>query len=232
MSSLRQRATALVHGRRVLVSVASVIVVVALAVWIVAFSPVLGVSSVQVHGTDVLTTAQVRAAAAIPHGSPLIRLDTAAIARRVERLAEVKSVRVGTSYPNTVTIDVVERTPVGYLQDGSSFTLVDGSGARYRTVQTRPAKLPLFEVPFGPSGDAAAAAVAGVAADLTAGLLTRVASISALDPSSITLLLTDHRVVRWGTADRSADKARVLPTLLLQPGTTFDVSNPDEVIAR
>jgi cell division protein FtsQ len=185
-----------------------------------------------VHGTDVLTPAQVRAAAAVKHGAPLIRLDTGAIARRVQRLPEVKSVRVDTSYPNTVTIDIVERTPVGYLVSGSAFTLVDGSGVRYRTVATRPAKLPLFEIPSGAAGDAAAAAVAGVAADLTGGLLSRVASISALDPSSITLLLTDHRVVRWGSADRSADKARILPTLLLQPGTTFDVSNPDQVVAR
>jgi cell division protein FtsQ len=232
MKPLRERAAALVHGHRALVAAGSAIVVIVAAVWIVAFSPVLGVSTVVVHGTDVLTPAQVRAAAAVKHGTPLIRLDTGSVARRVEQLPEVKSAHVGTSFPNTVTIDVVERTPVGYLAGSSGYTLVDGSGVRYRTVKARPAKLPLFDVPAGTAGDAAAAAVAGVAADLTAGLLTEVASISALDPSSITLLLTDHRVVRWGSADRSADKAKLLPTLLLQPGTQFDVSNPDQVIAR
>jgi len=232
MTTWRAHALTVLRGRRALVAAGIALVVIVLAVWIVAFSPVLGVSSVVVHGNETVTAAQVRAAAAIKHGEPLIRLDTGAIARRVERLPAVKSVRVDTSYPNTVVIDVVERTPVGYLADGSMFTLVDGTGLRYRTVAARPPKLPLFDVPSGPAGDAASAAVATVAADLNAGLLTEVASISALDPSSITLLLIDHRVVRWGSADRSADKAKVLPTLLMQPGTQFDVSNPDQVVAR
>jgi hypothetical protein len=38
--------------------------------------------------------------------------------------------------------------------------------------------------------------------------------------------------VLWGSADRSADKAQVLPALLTRDGTTFDVSNPDVVVAR
>jgi cell division protein FtsQ len=71
-----------------------------------------------------------------------------------------------------------------------------------------------------------------VASALGPQLLARVASIDAFDQNAITVLLTDSRVLHWGSADRSSDKARLLPTLLGQPGTQFDVSNPDQVVVR
>lgn len=220
-------------SRRVAFVIAGAVVLVVLAVWVVAFSPLLGVKTVTVRGTGFLTAAQIRTAAAITHGTPLLRLDTAAIVRRVDRLAEVKSAAVTTSYPNTVTITVIERAPVGYLDSGQGkFVLVDASGAQFRTVQARPTKLPLFVVPTDGAAGPSAAAVATVAGDLSAALLGRIRSIQALDPTAITLLLTDSRVVRWGSVERSADKARILPALLQQPGSQFDVSNPDQVIAR
>ena len=60
----------------------------------------------------------------------------------------------------------------------------------------------------------------------------RIASIQALDPNAITLLMHNGRVVRWGSADRSADKARILPALLHQPGSQIDVTDPDQPFLR
>ena len=99
-------------------------------------------------------------------------------------------------------------------------------------VFTRRRGLPLLAVSPGADAKATAQAVAEVAASLTPQLLARVASIQAFDPTAITLLLTDQRVVRWGSADRSADKARILPTLLAQPGSTFDLTDPDQPFSR
>jgi cell division protein FtsQ len=59
-----------------------------------------------------------------------------------------------------------------------------------------------------------------------------VQSIEALDPAAITLVLRGDRVVRWGSAARSPDKARILPALLKQPGTQFDLSDPDQPFSR
>jgi cell division protein FtsQ len=221
--------------RGLLVGAAALVGVIAL-VWIVAFSPVLGVRTVAVRGAQLLTAGQVRTAAGVGHGTPLLRVDTGAIARRVERLPEIKSATVTTSYPSTVTISVVERVPVGFVDVGQGhFVLVDAGGAQFRTVAARPARLPLLVVPNGAptaSSVAALAAVASVAGTLPATLLSGLQSIQALDASAITLVLTDGRVVSWGSAQRSADKARVLPALLRQPGTHFDVSNPDLVVSR
>lgn len=218
---------------RTLIAIAVVTVLVAaLAVWIVALSPVLGAKTVTVRGTHILTRVQVRVAAAIKPGTPLVRLDTAAVMHRVESLPDVASAAVRTAYPSSVIITVSERVAVGYLVAGRTYVLVDKSGAQYRTVQTRPRALPLFAVPAGPNATATGRAVATVAASLTPKLLATVASVQAFDASAITLLLVDGRVVRWGGADRSADKALILPVLLRQPGTQFDVTDPNQVLTR
>jgi cell division protein FtsQ len=60
----------------------------------------------------------------------------------------------------------------------------------------------------------------------------RISSIQALDPQAITLLMNNGRVVRWGSADRSGDKARILPALLQQHGSQLDVSDPDQPFLR
>jgi cell division protein FtsQ len=220
--------------RRVVIGALVVVLLAAIGTWLVAFSAVFGVGTVKVQGTHVLTVAEVQKAADVSDGAPLIRLDTAAITRRVEKLPDVASARVDVHYPSTVTITVIERVPVGYVETGAgsaaAYRLVDRTGAEYRTVGQRP-PLPLLVLPSGPS-DSTAGAAAEVAADLPRSLLRRIASVQALDPNAITLVLRDHRVVAWGSVARSAAKARILPALLTQKGTQYDVSNPDQPFLR
>jgi cell division protein FtsQ len=208
-----------------------VVALVLAAVWVVVFSPLLGVRTIVVRGADGVTAAQVQRAAGIAHGTPLVRLDTGSIARRIEQIPAIRSADVSTSFPSTVTITVVERRPVGWLHIGNRDVLVDGTGTRYRSVSQRPAHLPLLVLPPG-SGAATTAAVAAVAAALPAQLLPRIASVQALDPQAITLLLRGDRVVHWGSAADSAAKARILPVLLHQVhrhgGTQIDVSDPTQ----
>ena len=218
--------------RRPIVVAIVVVLVAVLTTWIVAFSPVLGVETVRVRGTHILSAAQVLTAARIKHGSPLVRLDTAALGRRVESLPEIASATVRTAYPSSVIITVSERAAVGYVAAGPAYVLVDKTGDQFRTVLTTPRALPLFALPSGAMAKAAGRAVATVAASLTPKLLAGVASVQAFDPTAITLLLSDRRVVRWGSAGRSADKARILPILLTQPGTQFDVTDPDQVVTH
>jgi cell division protein FtsQ len=222
-------------GARHRVLIAAVLVVALLAVltvWIVAFSSVLGVKTITVRGNRHLTAAQVRTAAAISTGTPLVRVDTTAVAHRVEALAAVADATVRTDYPTTVIITLTERTAVGYVAAAHGYLLVDRTGDQYRSERAKPHGLPLFVVPTGTQAKATGRAVATVAAALSAKLLAHVASVQAFDPTAITLRLDDGRLVRWGGAARSADKARILPVLLHQPGATFDVTDPDQVVAR
>jgi cell division protein FtsQ len=216
----------------VLLVCAATVVVAAGLTWLLAFSSVFGAGTVQVRGTHVLSAGTVRRTADVAAGTPLLRLDTAAITRRVERLPDVASAQVSTSFPTTVVITVVERRPVGYLRSGGHDVLVDRTGAAYRASTTPPAGAPRFVVAGGAAARPTRRAVATVAAALPATLRAQVRSVQALDPSSVTLVLRDDRIVRWGSTSRTADKARILPLLLKHRSTQIDVTDPDLPFTR
>jgi cell division protein FtsQ len=221
-------------GRLKLGLIAALVVgLVAVGAWTVAFSSVLGAKTITVLGTRTLTVAQVRAAAHIAPGAPLIRLNQGQVTRRVEALPDVASAQIRLRYPHTVIITVTERVAIGYVSAGSAFALVDHSGHQFRTVATIPAGLPHFVVAAGASVQAVGAAMASVAAALSGTpVLAQLSLIQAADPEAITLVLRDGRTVLWGGAERSADKAHILAALLARPGRTFDISDPDQVVAR
>ncbi len=218
--------------RRLLLVVLAVVVLAAIATYVVAFSPAFATRTVTVRGATGTLAAQVMRVAAVDRSTPLLRLDTAAVAVRVRTIAEIAAAQVSTSFPSTVEITVSRRVAVGVVSEGSGYLLVDRTGIQYATVRTRPTGLPLFVVPSGESARASSAAVATVAAALPGRLRGRIVSIQALDPSAITLLLQNGRIVRWGSAARSGLKARILPTLLTQDGSQFDVTDPGRPFSR
>jgi cell division protein FtsQ len=218
--------------RRLITATAAALVLVAGLSWLVAFSPVLGVRTVDVRGTSLLSADAVRSAARISRGTPLVRLDKARIRARVQALPEVAAATVHTSFPSTVTITVHERIAVGVVRSGSGFRLVDRTGDQFRSVPSAPTGLPLFAVPAGAAGRTAGQAVATVAAALPQPIRAKVVSISAMDPESISLLLRDQVVVRWGNSTRSAEKARVLGALLGKASTQIDLTDPNLPFTR
>jgi cell division protein FtsQ len=219
--------------RKLILGTIAVVLVGAAATWLVAFSSVFGVRSVDVRGLHVITADQVRSAAKIANGTPLVRLDTDGIRSRVEALPEVASAKVTTSFPSTVIITISERIAIGVVKgSGGGYVLVDRTGEQFRKVASRPANLPLFVVPQGAAARQTGRAVATVAGALNARLRGRIDSIQAISPQAITLLFSNGRVVRWGGADRSAMKARILPPLLRRHGTQIDVTDPSQPFTR
>lgn len=206
--------------RRRLVAIFIMLVVTAVVctVW---FTPALGVREVQVRGAAELTPAQVVEAAAITPGTPLVRLDSAAVAARVRELPRVASVRVERILPGVVRLTVDERDPVGVVNAPDGAHLVDATGRDYATVSQPPAGLPELKA----SGDALTAAVT-VLTQLPEALLREVLVVTAESPAGVRLTLSAGREVRWGSADDTPRKAAVLEVLLTREGTVFDVSSP------
>jgi cell division septal protein FtsQ len=71
---------------------------------------VLAVRQVEVTGSVLVPPEQVQAVAAVVLGTPLARVDTAAVAARVRSLPSVAAVDVSRSWPHTLVIEVTERT--------------------------------------------------------------------------------------------------------------------------
>ncbi len=215
---------------RLTVVVGAVVAVVVLIVWLVAFSPVLAARHVKVSGDlSSVSAEQIRAAAQVPH-TPLIRLDAAAISKRLEALPGVASVHVSASYPSTVSIVVNSRLAVGYLSLPSGVALVDKTGKQFSTRAVAPAQLPHFELAPGADPQPSTEAAALVAGALPKSILGQLLTISAGSPTAVELVLRDGRIVRWGAPDRNAEKVQLLTVLLARPGNTFDLSDPNSVV--
>jgi len=218
--------------RRLLLGiVAALVAVVAVAVYVVGFTGVLGVRQVTVTGVRALSADQVRAAAAVPAGRPLARVDTGAVADHVRALPGVERVAVARSWPGTLRITITERHGVAVVKRAGAYWLVDPDGVVFQRVPARP-KLPLLDLPdVSPGSPPARAALAAVTA-LPPRLLAGVAAVRAATPEQVTLTLTDGRTVFWGGGEDSAAKASVLGALLRRPGRHYDVSTPSVVTVR
>ncbi|MDX6299962.1 MAG: cell division protein FtsQ [Nocardioidaceae bacterium] len=228
----RQWARRWLAWRRVLVT-ALVLGAVVGTVWLVFFSTVLAVSGVQVKGVDVLSPAAVRRAAAVPTGAPLATVDLGAVTRRVERLPAVRSADVSRAWPDRVRVDVTERTAVAVVapaQPGGHVRGIDADGVVFRRFTKRPADLPVIR--RGPHADAdALAQAAQVAGSLTPSLAAKVDFVRVRTVDRITLELRGGRTVLWGSAQDSAEKARVL-AVLPRKASFYDVSVPGQPVIR
>ena len=200
--------------------------------WVLLASTWLGVDRVKVTGTARLAADQVVTAAAVEPGTPLARVDTAAVEDRVAGLAPVADVAVRRTWPGTLTVEVTERTPVaGVLQDGS-YALVDAAGVVFAQEKALPegaVRLQVFEP--GPRDPSTLAALE-VHAALPGELRERVKIVRATSATSVVLWLRDGRQVVWGRPGQTATKAAAALALLSKPGSVYDVSAGDVVVVQ
>ncbi len=193
----------------------------------VLWTPLVGVRSVDVAGASpTLTATDITAAARIRPGTPMVQLDTDAVAERVHQLPRVGTVTVSRRWPGTIRIVVTERDPVGYVAEPDGAHLVDRTGLDYATITKAPAGLPKIVLPAIAPTDQLTRAVVGVLRALPAQLRAIVLTATAKTPGSVTLGLTGGRTIDWGSVDESARKAEVLAALMTRPGKVYDVSSP------
>ncbi|RMI29183.1 FtsQ-type POTRA domain-containing protein [Nocardia stercoris] len=205
----------------------TVLTVMALA-W---FGPLVAVRTVEIDGLVAVPEQQVRAAARIPDGRSMLRVDTDAIAARVAALPRIKSVQVQRSFPSTVRLTVTERTATLYFDSPEGTHLIDADGVEY-AIEPAPPGIPklLTEHPGG--ADPVTRAAIRVLAAVPDGLRFQVGEVVARSVSDVELKLHDDRTVLWGGADDSERKAAVVLPVLTRPGSTFDVSSPDLVTVK
>ena len=226
--------------RRRAVRVAIGVVLLALALWFVWAGPLLAVSTVQVDGVSTLPAEQVREAAGIADGTPLLQVDVDAAEARVAALPQIASVEVTRGWPQSVVITVVERVPVAVVGEPGRRTLVDAEGVLFDSVTGDPPDgvVALVVDDPGPGDPSTMAALTAIRA-LPRSLLGQVDGVAAPSPEDISMALVDGTVVEWGTAEQSPAKASALEALVgqiasgaLEPATTIDVTVPEAVVLR
>ncbi|MET8847269.1 FtsQ-type POTRA domain-containing protein [Amycolatopsis sp. NPDC004625] len=227
--SPRTRPNRQVEIRRRWVALLSVLTVVA-AVYLLFFSSMLGVQDVAVSGSRTVPADQIRTVAAVPADKPLLRLSTDEIRDRVAAMPGIATVEVSRSWPNTVEITVTERTAIAFFDSGpggDGVHLVDGGGVVFKTVAARPPGLPELKLPKVSADDPVTRAVTAVLGVIPEQLLKQVTTATAKTPASVEFTLASGKIVRWGTAEQTDRKAKVLAALLTQDGKVYDVAAPE-----
>lgn len=210
------------------------------ALWFLWAGPVLAVGTVQVDGAGTLSTEEVRTAAGIDVGTPILRVDVEDVEARVAQLPQIASVEVSRGWPRTVVITVVERVPVAVVGSAGRRSLVDRDGVLFDTItgDAPHGVVPLDVADPGPGDPATRAALEALTA-LPGGMRDEIREAAVAGPEDITLTLADGTLVRWGGPAESATKAAALTALLdrmedgdLEPAEIIDVSTPDAVVLR
>jgi cell division protein FtsQ len=214
-----------VRGLKVLMWSALVSVVVVGLGLLLYFTPIMAARNFVVVGLGAVTQDEVTAAAAVQPGTPLLQVDTDAIAERVAAIRRVASARVQRQYPSTLRVTVIERVPVVVKDYPDGPHLFDKDGVDFATAPS--AGVPYLDADNPGPSDAPTKAALQVMTALRPEVAGQVGRIAAPSVAAITLTLTDGRVVVWGTTDRTEEKALKLGALLTQPGQTYDVSSPD-----
>lgn len=204
--------------------------------WLAIQSSLLDLEDVEVRGTQRSDAAEVRDAAAVELGEPLLLVDRGSVASRVERLPWIEGAAIEWSLPGTLVVKVAERTPVGWVavggvsaeSDGAEeddtserVALVDRTG-RVLDVRSRPpARLPQLDHPHGvpePGGRLEhAESLLAIASSVPDGLRSRVLGVHRASTGFV-LDVEGVEIVRFGSPDGLARKWSALEAVLDELG--------------
>ncbi|HWM37402.1 MAG TPA: FtsQ-type POTRA domain-containing protein [Streptomyces sp.] len=222
--------------RAVLLVFVLTVVLAGFGVWALYGSNWVLVERVSVSGNKVLTKKQVREAARIPVGAPLLSVDRAAVERRLKtRMPRLDKVDVVRAWPHGIGLKVTERKPELAMEQDGKFIEVDDEGVRFAVVPKQPKSVPLLAMEversaglrhFGSERLRREAVSAAASLPKSVARDTRTVRVRSYD--SITLELTGGRTVLWGSAEQGTAKAKSLTALMKAAGDAghFDVSVP------
>jgi len=197
-----------------------------------AYSPLFAVEKITVAGASALDAASVEAALSDQLGTPLALVSESEVKAALIAFPLIETYALEAKPPHDLVVRIVERTPIGVIESGAGFTLVDAAGVALSTTETRPEGQPVIAVDGGIESDAFES-VGLVVRSLPADVRAAVTDVSASTLDDVTLKLSSGLTVVWGSADESAYKARVLATTMqANPAAReIDVSSPDVIVA-
>jgi cell division protein FtsQ len=201
--------------------------------WVVAFSPVLAVRSVEVVGVPDSQVAAIKGMAKVPMGEPMARVDGDAVAARVSELATLADVSIERSWPSTLVIHASPRQPFLVVKNPQGqLQVVDATGVAYAQVSTAPRGVPTVNAASSAalSRDALATAVSVVKV-LPAAVQKRVTNVTVSSANLVTLRIGRTSIV-WGGVDEPERKLAIMTALLRSNPTLIDVSAPSTPVTR
>lgn len=196
--------------------------------------PGMTVKQVEVSGTYHLTPDDVIAAASLDDGQKIADVNLNAVRDAVEDLGWVKTARVARLLPDTIRIDVVERTPFALWQYDGILRLIDAEGAEMtRDALGRFATLPLV---VGEGAPEHAASIFDLLA-LEQSLAARIESVVRVGDRRWDVRFVNGVTVRLPEADAGAAWRRLADLdrqqgILSRDIAALDMRLPDRLIVK
>ena len=219
-------------------ALAAAIAALAIAAVIVYNSSLFTIESVSVSGAEHLTASDMQQLAGVPAGTPLQRVDAAGIKENLKKDAWVADAKVKRAFPNTLQIDITERTitavvevPNENAQNSTQWAIASdgmwlmpipdrdseaGRRTNSKVYEDAESVLHITDVPYGTKPtvgsyctDANVNNALAIVAGMTTELADRVTSVKATETASTTLTIKDGPDIVFGTADNIREKERV-----------------------
>lgn len=210
-----------------------VLTLLLILVWVVYFTSVFSVRSVEVDGVPTGERSVIERLAAVPMGTPLARVDASGVIARVGSRPTVSEVSVQRSWPSTLVIHATPRTPALVVRNPKGeLQVVDAQGIAYTTVPVPPKGVPVATAASsaGLSKEALQAALSVVEV-LPSAQRARVSDVTVSGADLVTFSLGRTRVV-WGGAQQPDRKLQILQALMRTSPKVIDVSAPETPVSR
>ncbi|MCW4459407.1 FtsQ-type POTRA domain-containing protein [Microbacterium sp. MPKO10] len=212
------------------------VALVAVAAVVTAYSPVMAVRTITVEGARLVNSDGIVEDLQSQVGTPLPLVDQRAIKASLVKYPLIQSYTVEAVPPSTLVVRLVEREPLGLIDSGSGFSLVDAAGVTLRTSESRIEGFPIIDTDADPESTGFAAAVSVLRA-LPDDVRAAVDTVTASTRDDVTLVFADSGAqVRWGSAEDSDEKARVLSALMASypPDSVslYDVSSAENAVVK
>ncbi len=194
-----------------------------LAMWWVGWgSPATLVEHVVVEAPRGLSEESIRLASGISAQDHVPAVDAEQVRVAImTAIPAVADVRLARSLPSTIRLEVTARTPFAAVPEGKGFYVMDAEGVIYDKVKSAK-RMPVIRASTEVGRETARMVLLALPEDLR----VRVTKVSAGTRDDVTLALRGGATVRWGSADDSDLKARVLAGLATVKARRYDVSAP------
>ena len=219
-------------------AIAAAVAATAIAAVIVYNSSMFTIESVSVSGADHLTASDMQQLAGVPADTTLLRVDAAGIKENLKKDAWVADAKIKRVFPNTLQIDITERTitavvevPNENAQNSTQWAIASdgmwlmpipdrdseaGRRTNSKVYEDAESVLHITDVPYGTKPtvgsyctDANVNNALAIVAGMTTELADRVTSVKATETASTTLTIKDGPDIVFGTADNIREKERV-----------------------
>ena len=204
-------------------ALAVAVVLVAVGVLAVLGSPWFAVDTVTVTGNVYTDADELAAVVEDLRGTPVLRVDTSEVEAQLEAIPWVQAARVGTSFPDSASIEIRERTPVASMVgEDTRSRVLDAEGRVLAVIEGQPVALvwisgegtlDLSAGEFAPIGFSSAASLV---TKLTPTIRSRVESLVVTpDGSDLVLVLTSP----GGTIPSGTVPSGTIPSGTIPSGT-------------